>query len=314
MDTKLIPVLHKTREIKLPEQNYIIQQPIVETPQKYIVQAPIVPQNINEVQRQYSLEQSPYYNDMQYITYPEVVHGMYLITASGNIYNATNGAMLCPNITEHHRYKSVKLHVDPNGSKTFSVHRLVAYQFCNPPSDYATKVVNHIDSNHANNNANNLEWVTSAANNQHAIEVHSGKNTSVENNRPPVDEKFVRYLCQEFEKNKPNYEIMDELGMEKTAANYCLLSDIRHGNTWIKISSEYTFEKRSIPSAYNDKEKEIIEYFIYAGKTNKEIYSIMNNKDYIASRDQHDPRYRIMYSLRTSVYNKASKTKRAQSI
>ena len=49
------------------------------------------------------------------------------------------------------------------------VHRLVALHFVDNPSPDKFTVVNHKDSNHLNNRAENLEWTTVYGNNQHAI-------------------------------------------------------------------------------------------------------------------------------------------------
>ena len=51
--------------------------------------------------------------------------------------------------------------------KTVLVHRLVADAFV--PNPNGSHFVNHIDSNRANNAANNLEWVTSSENRTHGI-------------------------------------------------------------------------------------------------------------------------------------------------
>lgn len=50
--------------------------------------------------------------------------------------------------------------------KQFSVHRLVAQAFCVNPNNYT--VVNHIDFNKTNNNANNLEWCTQLQNTRYS--------------------------------------------------------------------------------------------------------------------------------------------------
>ena len=51
--------------------------------------------------------------------------------------------------------------------KTALVHRIVAKAFCPNPRGY--RFVNHIDSNRSNNDACNLEWVSSSENRLHGI-------------------------------------------------------------------------------------------------------------------------------------------------
>ena len=46
--------------------------------------------------------------------------------------------------------------------KTHTVHRLVAFAFCNNDNDYP--LVDHIDRNSSNNNFTNLRWVTTSIN------------------------------------------------------------------------------------------------------------------------------------------------------
>ena len=56
-----------------------------------------------------------------------------------------------------------------NGTReTMCVHRLVATYFVNKPE--GKDVVNHKDGNKSNNHYTNLEWVTYAENNAHALE------------------------------------------------------------------------------------------------------------------------------------------------
>jgi hypothetical protein len=51
--------------------------------------------------------------------------------------------------------------------KTFATHRLVAQHFISNPNNYP--VVNHINHDHHDNRAVNLEWCTQKQNIQHAI-------------------------------------------------------------------------------------------------------------------------------------------------
>ena len=59
-------------------------------------------------------------------------------------------------------YKRVNLTTGNGGFKTVSVHRLVATAFVDGYADGME--VNHIDENHGNNRADNLEWITHAKN------------------------------------------------------------------------------------------------------------------------------------------------------
>ena len=72
------------------------------------------------------------------------------------------------------KYKYLKLQTNKDGytyvhatrSYRKLVHRIVAQLFIPNPNNYP--YVNHLDLNKKNNNINNLEWVTSAQNTQHA--------------------------------------------------------------------------------------------------------------------------------------------------
>jgi len=52
----------------------------------------------------------------------------------------------------------------------YSVHRLVAYAYLEPPTDPTRTQVNHIDGDKLNNHYTNLEWITGKENVKHAYE------------------------------------------------------------------------------------------------------------------------------------------------
>lgn len=253
------------------------------------------PRNPDNIERPYSLIPGDFYEDEAIITYPGVKKDQYSINTRGEIYNLKTRKKL--EGTNLDRYCRVDLRTD-FGKKPFYRHRLVAYQFCNPPYNFESLVVNHIDGNTLNPYANNLEWITIAANNQHGIERHrAGGNTFVLNNRPIVNEEFVHHLCREFVKGKTNQQIMKDLGLIPNPANHCLLKDIRRGETWKEITSLYQFRRDSRASWYTEEEQETIKMYMHKGKNHREIFSIMNDTEYLASRDQLNPKYKILYSI-----------------
>lgn len=64
-------------------------------------------------------------------------------------------------------YKYVNLTKNKK-SKSFKVHRLVGFAFLGEPPK-GKEIINHIDGNPINNNANNLEWCNQKENIQHAL-------------------------------------------------------------------------------------------------------------------------------------------------
>lgn len=93
-------------------------------------------------------------------------HG-YLVHSDGQIYSNLTKKFL--KFDCYGSYAQVTLRIEGK-PKRFKVHRLIAYLFCNPPANYSELEVDHLDGNHFNNNAENLEWVTCSENNRRARE------------------------------------------------------------------------------------------------------------------------------------------------
>lgn len=104
--------------------------------------------------------------------------GLYLISDEGEVFSLPKwtrvgrnlgfrkGKFLKPSLRGQKgmKYKFVVLS-DGNETKAHSIHRLVATAFCDNPNNL--DVVNHIDKNTLNNNADNLEWCTQQYNNEY---------------------------------------------------------------------------------------------------------------------------------------------------
>lgn len=105
--------------------------------------------------------------------------GVYQVSSLGNVRSLPrvqrdrNGRMV--------KYKGKELSPQPNSSgylrvhlkgsdnKYYFVHRLVALHFVANQEPEKYTVVHHLDSNHLNNKAENLEWTTIEGNNHYAI-------------------------------------------------------------------------------------------------------------------------------------------------
>ena len=110
----------------------------------------------------------------------------YLVYSDGRIYSNLTKKFL--KLDCYGSYAKVTLRIEGQ-AKRFSVHRLVAYLFCNPPANYSELDVDHLDNNHFNNKAENLEWVTSEENNRRARE-KGVNNISLSNSKRWNDEEF----------------------------------------------------------------------------------------------------------------------------
>ncbi len=128
--------------------------------------------------------------------------GLYVISNHGRVSSLNrisidkNGRMVS--------YKGKMLLPQPNSSgylrvqlkhngttQYYFVHRLVALHFVENPYPDCYAVVNHLDSNHLNNKADNLEWTTHYGNNHHAIK----------NGRMKRTKEWLQHLRESNEKN-----------------------------------------------------------------------------------------------------------------
>ena len=99
-----------------------------------------------------------------YIYGGQITH--YFISENGELYNSKTGKYPKGNIKKN-GYKVY--YFSFNGiKKELYAHRMVAETYI-PNDDPEKNCVNHIDGDKLNNNVNNLEWVTKAENNRHAV-------------------------------------------------------------------------------------------------------------------------------------------------
>ena len=92
----------------------------------------------------------------------------YYITNDGKCYNSNTGNYLKGQVNHKNGYLSYNLTLPDGTKKRCYAHRLVAIAYIENKEN--KKEVNHIDGNKLNNCIDNLEWVSSLENKQHALE------------------------------------------------------------------------------------------------------------------------------------------------
>lgn len=91
----------------------------------------------------------------------------YIVSDRADVYSLKRGILLKTSINRY-GYCKVRLYDEINGSKDWSVHRLVCKAFLPNPLDKRT--VNHFDGNKSNNHVDNLNWATDSENQLHSYE------------------------------------------------------------------------------------------------------------------------------------------------
>lgn len=112
-------------------------------------------------------------------------------------------------------YKRIMLYKNKIPGR-FLVHRLVAAAFIPNYSDLPQ--INHIDGDKANNNIDNLEWVTSQQNVQHAI-----------NTKLRVTSKGIKHYKSLFDKNsiqKIRYDYNNGIPLIQLSKKYKVASSV----------------------------------------------------------------------------------------
>lgn len=90
----------------------------------------------------------------------------YQISNTGKVRNKKTGLLLKPKYNRK-GYQYVNLSISKTKSTKWYIHRLVGFHFI--PNLEHKPQINHIDGNKQNNVVENLEWVTNAENQRHAV-------------------------------------------------------------------------------------------------------------------------------------------------
>ena len=161
----------------------------------------------------------------------------YAVSNTGKVYSVKRDKVLKPK-TDRYGYYCVCLYNGTN--KHIPIHRLVANAFVDKVE--GCDIVNHLDCNKKNNNAENLEWTTVQGNTKHAYDneelfrnrVKQLHEMGVEARRIKIDAYFNGEYIGSFDSKK---ETAEKLGVsEKTIYNRL--------NNHFSTRSGYFFVKR----------------------------------------------------------------------
>lgn len=149
----------------------------------------------------------------------------YCIDTNGNVYNLKSDRFVKQHLTKKGYYR-VGMICDNSVSKTCIVHRLVALAFI-PTNDISLEV-NHKDGDKKNNNVDNLEWVTSLENIQHAV------TSGLRDVHYKYTDDDVHLVCNLLEQGYRNVDVANMTGMSKSH-----ISGIKTGRYYPEIVAEY---------------------------------------------------------------------------
>eukprot|EP00438_Fugacium_kawagutii_P008682 Skav210825 [mRNA] locus=scaffold1597:363685:364263:- [translate_table: standard] len=120
------------------------------------------------------------------------------------------------------RYRATMI-LESSQLRVEQVHRLVAYTFRGPPPTLEHTQVNHKDGNRSHNSVENLEWVTPAENNAHAIANLKGPHF---NCKPVLSRACGSH--DEWRHHASTTKAAEELGLHQQLVSNCARGKQKH--------------------------------------------------------------------------------------
>jgi hypothetical protein len=133
-----------------------------------------------------------------------------VVSVTGKVYNRKSKIM--PQHTNEDGYKIVYL--SRNGRDiTMGVHRAMGLAFIPNPKN--KPMINHLNSNRADNRLDNLEWCTNAENIQHSFDMGISSNKGEKHPRAVLTMGKVRAIREELAKGKTPLQVANLLGVKR---------------------------------------------------------------------------------------------------
>lgn len=171
------------------------------------------------------------------ITYPGIMPNMYEISNYGKVYNIVNDF----EVSQHKArgYYRVALMTQDQGQNCYLVHRLVAWEWVPYRCDLSLQI-NHKDGIKTNNYYENLEWVTSKENIQHAWNNGLATKTTIligeEASGSKLTSDEVHFICQERSRGVRGIDIAEQF---KGRISSREVHSILRGECWNHIVKQY---------------------------------------------------------------------------
>ena len=177
----------------------------------------------------------------------DIVDNTYSVSNIGNVVNVVSN-IKC-SLSNTRGYKRIYARTKDGKPKSLKVHRLVCFLFSYDP-DYNKLQVNHIDGNRCNNRIDNLEWVDTKGNSDHAwaTGLNINRGTHCGSSTHSTDE--VRKACEYLVKNrgsvKNTQNDLHDIGIDETES---FIRHLKCKRIWRWISDEY-FTDTTFPSVW----------------------------------------------------------------
>ena len=207
------------------------------------------------------------------ISYRDIKSNMYQVSSYGRICRKDTLKLMTPNIRGN-GYAYVRLAIIGDGgySRIFTIHRIVAYHFCDGYDMMNANIVNHIDGVKINNFYKNLEWCDQKHNAQHAFDtgLHKAK-YGEESNRHSISNELAERICKMLiEYNGSVKPILDTLIKEGIYCTFSIIESIKQKETWSHISDKY-FTKDFFRNLIEEDVKNICENIVKYNGNRDEI-------------------------------------------
>lgn len=190
----------------------------------------------------------------------------YLVTEDGKVYSKISNKFLT-STTREDGYLVIGI-----GECVKRLHRLVAETYIQNPQKLPE--VNHKDGIKANCHKDNLEWVTSKENKEHAWDMGLYKDIREDHHHAVFSDEQIHKVCKLLQDGCRNKDVAAIMGMHKDQ-----IAHIKRGDIWRTISEQYNLKV----NRNNRKSVETIVKvcgLLEQGKTNQEVSSIVKGIDH----------------------------------